>query len=69
MAASMDFSMKHMEGEAELLAKFCLNNIRVGQWELARACIHTILRKDWTGVIDELTKILREISSGSQFYR
>ena len=30
----------------QLLYKFLHNNLRVGQWELARACITTLLQKD-----------------------
>jgi hypothetical protein len=31
---------------SRLLYKFLHNNLRIGQWELARACIGTLLKQD-----------------------
>lgn len=46
----------------QLLYKFFCNNIRLGQWELARACIETLLRKDgkYGKPISELLKDIIE---------
>ena len=53
---------------SQLLYKFLYNNLRVGQWELARACIETLLQKNGN-FGDTLAELLRNIVEEPLLYR
>ncbi len=53
---------------SQLLYKFLYNNLRVGQWELARACIETLLLQD-RNCGETFAQLLRNIVDEPLLYR
>jgi hypothetical protein len=53
---------------SQLLYKFLYNNLRVGQWELARACIETLLQQDGN-YGETFAELLRNVVEEPLLYR
>ena len=53
---------------SQLLYKFLYNNLRVGQWELARACIEALLQNDGR-YGEKFAELLRNVIEEPLLYR